>query len=144
MVADDPKRDGTDRRSKDAGSAPDQDLGRHYGPERWREGNQYSACGQRDDCTGDQRALRMQAVDQSTSRGLGQNSGNSANSESDSDALLVPAISRQVNCEERADPRLDVGEEEIQPVQSAQRARGRRVSPGSHRRFMVTLKPGPA
>jgi len=34
--------------------------------------------------------------------------------------MLVPAKSREVDGEEWSDSRLDVGEEEIQPVQTAQ------------------------
>lgn len=43
-----------------------------------------------------------------------------ANGESESHALLVPPESREVDREEWSDSGLDVGEEEIQPVQTEQ------------------------
>jgi hypothetical protein len=67
------------------------------------------------------------AVHQSARRGLGQDSGNSANGQRNPHTLLVPPISREVDGEEWSDSRLDVGKKEIQPVQTAQRSprRGR-------------------
>jgi hypothetical protein len=72
------------------------------------------------------RVSGSQAVDQSARRRLGQDSGDSADGESDSHALLVPPISREVDREEWSDSGLDVGEEKIQPVQTAERSGGRR------------------
>ena len=67
------------------------------------------------------------AVHQSARRGLGKDSGNSANGQSNPDTLLIPPISCEVDREEWSDSRLDVSEKEIQPVQTAQRSprRGR-------------------
>jgi hypothetical protein len=72
------------------------------------------------------RVSGSQAVDQSARWRLGQDSGDSADGESDSHALLVPPISREVDREEWSDSGLDVGEEKIQPVQTAERSGGRR------------------
>ena len=126
LVSHDPKRNGTDGRTENARSAANQDLGRHHGPEGGHERNQQRPRRQRDDPSCNQRTFGSQAVDQSARRGLGQDSGDSANGESDSHALLIPPISREVDGEEWSDSRLDVGEEKIQPVQAAQRSGGRR------------------
>src|ERR1017187_3744597 len=48
-------------------------------------------------------------------------------------ALFVPAISRRVDREQRPDASRDVGEQEIQPVQTAQRSGGRCLAPDSCR-----------
>jgi hypothetical protein len=61
----------------------------------------------------------MQAIDQSAGRGLSQDASDPTDSEGDAYALLIPAITSQVYCEERSDPNLHVGQEEIQPVQAA-------------------------
>ena len=63
--------------------------------------------------------------------GLGQDAGDSADREREADALFVPLVASEVDREERSDSRLDVGEEKIQPVQTAQRLpRGGRFGNG--------------
>ena len=72
------------------------------------------------------RAFGSEAVDHRPRRGLGQDSGDSADGQRDSHSLLVPPISGEVDGEEGPDSRLHVGEKEIEPVQTMERSGGRR------------------
>jgi hypothetical protein len=65
---------------------------------------------------GDDRALLVNLVDQGACGCLGEYSGDSAHAQREPDALLVPRIASQVNCQEWPDPGLHIREKEIQPV----------------------------
>jgi hypothetical protein len=126
LVSHDPERNGTHGRTENARGAANQDLGRHHGPEGRQLRNQQRPHRQCDDPRGNQRAFESEVIDQRARRGLGQDSGDPTDGESDSHTLLVPPISREVDGEEWSDSRLDVGEKEIQPVQTTERSGGRR------------------
>ena len=80
-------------------------------------------------------------IDQRTRRRLSQDSGDSADRERESHALLVPLIAGEVNGEEWSNSRLYVGEKEIQPVQTTQASGGRRFGFAN---FRYTRMTGPA
>ena len=67
-----------------------------------------------------------EAVNQRARRRLHENSGDPADCEREPNALFVPLVAGEVNREEWPDPRLNVGEEKIQPVQALERSGGRR------------------
>ncbi len=125
-MSDDSEGNGADSRTEDARRAANQDLGPHHGPKGRYQRNQQCAHGQGDDPCGNERAFGSETVNQRARRSLRQDSGDSANGQRDSHALLVPPVSGEVDGEEGSDSRLDVGEKEIQPVQTAERSGGRR------------------
>ena len=135
-ASDDPERNGTDGRAEDARCSADEDLGRHHRPKGWHDCDQQRPHRQCDDAGGDQRSLRPQPVDQRARRRLGEDSGDSANGESESYALLVPPLSRQESRQKWSDSRLHVGEKKVQPIQTAQRSR-RRGGLDSSERFWL-------
>jgi len=61
-------------------------------------------------------------VDQGPRRGLGENPGDAANRHGNPDDFPIPLVASQIDREEWPDPRLDVGEEEVQAVQATQRS----------------------
>jgi hypothetical protein len=67
----------------------------------------------------------METVYDCAGRRLGQNSGNRADSEGNAHALLVPPSAGEVNRQEWSDAGLDVGQQEVQPIQTAQRGQRR-------------------
>ena len=71
------------------------------------------------------RAFGSQVIDQRARRRLRENSCDPADRKREPDALFVPSIASEVNRDERPHPRLHVGEEEIEPIESTQRPPGR-------------------
>jgi hypothetical protein len=117
----DPQRHRAYRRQKDARRAANQDLGAHDAPERGKQRDQERASSQRSNAHTHQRTFRSQKVNQTTSRGLRENARDAADGERETHALFVPFVAGQINREERPHSRLHVGEEEIEPVETAQR-----------------------
>jgi hypothetical protein len=58
---------------------------------------------------------------------LGQDTGDSAHGKRDSNTLLIPPVSCQVDRQEWSDARLHVCEKEVQPVETTERSGGRHL-----------------
>jgi hypothetical protein len=72
-------------------------------------------------------ALAPQTVNQRTGGSLGDDSGDSANGQGYPHILLVPFVSRQIDGNKWPNPRLNIREEKIQPIQTTKRL-DRRIS----------------
>jgi hypothetical protein len=64
----------------------------------------------------------MRAIDHTANRNLRDNARQTPDGEGDADLFRIPSLRCQIDCQKRANPGLDIGEEEIEPVQSAQTA----------------------
>jgi len=122
-AADHSERNGADGGSEDTRSSANQNLGRNDGPKVWQQRDQQRPGSQGKDAGGDQGAFGSKAIHQRASRSLGEDAGDSAHGESQSNTLFVPLIARKIDGKERTDSSLDVGEKEIQPVETAQSSR---------------------
>jgi hypothetical protein len=69
----------------------------------------------------------MESVHEGTRGGLRQDPRDTPNREGKADTLLIPSKSGEINREKRADAGLNVGEEEIEPINAAQCPGRRRV-----------------
>jgi len=121
-ASDDPERHRADRWEENAGRAANQDLSAHDGPERRKQSDQQCSRCQRGHGHTDQRSLRSEEVNERASRGLRENSCDPADREREPDPLFVPLVAGEVNSEEGPHPRLHVGQEEIEPIETSQRS----------------------
>jgi hypothetical protein len=117
-------------------------LGGHHGPKPWHERYQQCPYGQRDDARGNQRAFRSEAVHQRARWSLHENTRDPSDRERQPNALFVPRKAGEVNRKEWPDPRLNVGQKKIQPVQTAEGSPGRCLGIPSFRGVAVSIRRG--
>jgi hypothetical protein len=114
-----------DRGSEYTRRAANQDLYGRDWRERWNQGNDQCPDDKCDDTCGDKPALGVQAVNQGAGRGLRENACNTADRQCNTYTLFVPSARGQVDGEKRSDPGLNIREEEVQPIKTAQSGSGR-------------------
>ncbi len=118
-VADEAETDRGERELGHAAGAAVHDLRHHHEQEAREEGEDQRADGDQDERGGEQQPLRAHVVHQGAARCLARDGDEGAHRERQPDASLRPALRREVEGDERAETRLHVGDEEVQPVESA-------------------------
>ena len=96
-----------------------QHLGQIDRERRRPQREQQRAGGEDENAEGSDAALAPHRVDQRAGRDLAQQGRDRAEAEGEADGGLRPALGRQIDGDERPEAGLDIGDEQVEPVESA-------------------------
>jgi hypothetical protein len=119
-VADQTERDGRNSRAQNRARADVQQLRRDNRHERRRQRDQKRADTYADDSQRSCPLFGACPIDQPTAGHLAQKASEAADGQDEPDIDLRPFLGREVDRQEGAEPRLDVGNEEGEPIEAAQ------------------------
>ncbi len=117
-VPDQAERDGGERGPGDAARAAIGDLRRQHERKAREEGEDQRTERDQDERGGDQHPLRAHGIDEGTAWKLARDRGEAAHGEHEPDASIRPALGGEIDRDERTEARLDVGHEEVEPVEA--------------------------
>ena len=127
-MTDDPEGDRTHGRNENTAGGPDEYLRHHHRPEGWETRDHQRAARKYSDTSGNQRPLGPELIHQRPGGSLRDDTRDSAHHQRKADEFLIPMVAREVDRQERTDAGLDVGQEKVEPIETAQGRWGRLFS----------------